>query len=146
MVLLLLSQCSRLPCPVISLQKHSNSYDMFMRGEEILSGAQRVHDPDMLTERAKLHGIGENYRALMIWDVLLKRYLHQPLLLNFVYAAMTCTFLIMFICTFYLTMELFLHCCCHLSPILTFSVDVFLPQNSEIPPPLLIMLTNLHMS
>lgn len=38
---------------------YSNSYDMFMRGEEILSGAQRVHDPDYLTERAKLHGIGK---------------------------------------------------------------------------------------
>lgn len=25
--------------------KASNSYDMFMRGEEILSGAQRIHDP-----------------------------------------------------------------------------------------------------
>jgi aspartyl-tRNA synthetase len=36
---------------------YSNSYDMFMRGEEILSGAQRIHDPDYLTERAKLHGI-----------------------------------------------------------------------------------------
>jgi aspartyl-tRNA synthetase len=56
-------------------EKYSNSYDMFMRGwsssesghilfsfyfipgEEILSGAQRVHDPALLTERAKLHGI-----------------------------------------------------------------------------------------
>ena len=37
---------------------YSNSYDMFMRGEEILSGAQRIHDPDLLTERSKLHGIG----------------------------------------------------------------------------------------
>ncbi|XP_056649128.1 aspartate--tRNA ligase, cytoplasmic [Diorhabda carinulata] len=37
--------------------KSSNSYDMFMRGEEILSGAQRIHDPDFLTERAKHHGI-----------------------------------------------------------------------------------------
>ncbi|XP_041988381.1 aspartate--tRNA ligase, cytoplasmic [Aricia agestis] len=37
--------------------KWSNSYDMFMRGEEILSGAQRIHDPDFLTERAKHHGI-----------------------------------------------------------------------------------------
>ncbi|XP_014243758.1 aspartate--tRNA ligase, cytoplasmic [Cimex lectularius] len=37
--------------------KASNSYDMFMRGEEILSGAQRIHDPDLLTERAKLHGV-----------------------------------------------------------------------------------------
>lgn len=38
--------------------KYSNSYDMFMRGEEILSGAQRIHDPVYLTERAKEHGIG----------------------------------------------------------------------------------------
>ncbi|KOB74314.1 Uncharacterized protein OBRU01_07415, partial [Operophtera brumata] len=37
--------------------KASNSYDMFMRGEEILSGAQRIHDPDYLTERAKHHAI-----------------------------------------------------------------------------------------
>ncbi|XP_055917043.1 aspartate--tRNA ligase, cytoplasmic [Eupeodes corollae] len=37
--------------------KYSNSYDMFMRGEEILSGAQRIHDPEFLTERAKHHGI-----------------------------------------------------------------------------------------
>lgn len=37
--------------------KASNSYDMFMRGEEIISGAQRIHDPDYLTERAKHHGI-----------------------------------------------------------------------------------------
>ncbi|XP_020279237.1 aspartate--tRNA ligase, cytoplasmic [Pseudomyrmex gracilis] len=37
--------------------KISNSYDMFMRGEEIISGAQRIHDPDFLTERAKHHGI-----------------------------------------------------------------------------------------
>jgi len=36
---------------------YSNSYDMFMRGEEILSGAQRIHDADFLTERAKVHGI-----------------------------------------------------------------------------------------
>ena len=33
---------------------------MFMRGEEILSGAQRIHDPEFLTERAKLHGIGRS--------------------------------------------------------------------------------------
>ena len=39
--------------------KWSNSYDMFMRGEEILSGAQRIHNPDFLTERAKHHGIGK---------------------------------------------------------------------------------------
>ena len=30
---------------------------MFIRGEEILSGAQRIHDPVLLTERAKHHGI-----------------------------------------------------------------------------------------
>jgi len=36
---------------------YSNSYDMFMRGEEILSGAQRIHCPDMLTQRATHHGV-----------------------------------------------------------------------------------------
>lgn len=39
--------------------KASNSYDMFMRGEEILSGAQRIHDPEFLIERAKHHEIGK---------------------------------------------------------------------------------------
>ncbi|CAB3375122.1 Hypothetical predicted protein [Cloeon dipterum] len=38
-------------------KKWSNSYDMFMRGEEILSGAQRIHDPEFLTERAQHHDI-----------------------------------------------------------------------------------------
>jgi len=28
-----------------------------MRGEEIMSGAQRIHDPVFLSERAKHHGI-----------------------------------------------------------------------------------------
>ncbi|KAF9324390.1 aspartate--tRNA ligase dps1 [Podila minutissima] len=37
--------------------KYSNSYDFFMRGEEILSGAQRIHDPDYLIERAQVHGV-----------------------------------------------------------------------------------------
>jgi aspartyl-tRNA synthetase len=35
----------------------SNSYDLFIRGEEIVSGAQRIHDPALLTERAAAHGI-----------------------------------------------------------------------------------------
>ena len=43
----------------VPAQKYSNSYDMFMRGEEILSGAQRIHDPELLTERAIHHGLGE---------------------------------------------------------------------------------------
>lgn len=38
-------------------KKFSNSYDMFIRGEEILSGAQRIHCPTLLAERAKHHGI-----------------------------------------------------------------------------------------
>lgn len=37
--------------------KFSNSYDMFIRGEEILSGAQRIHDPELLIQRAKHHNI-----------------------------------------------------------------------------------------
>ncbi|CAD7941632.1 unnamed protein product [Amoebophrya sp. A120] len=31
----------------------SNSYDIFMRGEEIMSGAQRIHDPELLVKLAK---------------------------------------------------------------------------------------------
>ena len=42
-------------CPLA--QKLSNSYDFFMRGEEILSGAQRVHDPVLLEQRIKEAGI-----------------------------------------------------------------------------------------
>lgn len=38
-------------------ERYTNSYDFFMRGEEITSGAQRIHDPAMLTERAKACGI-----------------------------------------------------------------------------------------
>lgn len=35
----------------------SNSYDFFMRGEEILSGAQRVHDATLLAEQMRQKGI-----------------------------------------------------------------------------------------
>ena len=34
----------------------SNSYDMFIRGQEIVSGAQRVHDPEMLSKAAAAKG------------------------------------------------------------------------------------------
>ncbi|KAI9760327.1 MAG: hypothetical protein M4579_001731 [Chaenotheca gracillima] len=37
--------------------KLSNSYDFFMRGEEIMSGAQRVHEHALLVERIKSMGI-----------------------------------------------------------------------------------------
>lgn len=33
--------------------KWTNSYDIFIRGEEIMSGAQRIHDADMLMKKAK---------------------------------------------------------------------------------------------
>ncbi|XP_057958885.1 aspartate--tRNA ligase 2, cytoplasmic [Malania oleifera] len=36
---------------------YSNSFDVFIRGEEIISGAQRVHVPEFLEERAKSCGI-----------------------------------------------------------------------------------------
>ncbi|KAJ3012449.1 UNVERIFIED_CONTAM: aspartate--tRNA ligase dps1 [Siphonaria sp. JEL0065] len=36
---------------------YSNSYDFFMRGEEIMSGAQRVHDPELLEKRAREHEV-----------------------------------------------------------------------------------------
>jgi aspartyl-tRNA synthetase len=47
------------------LQKQANSYDMFMRGEEILSGAQRIHDPNFLLERAKHHNVGESHPIVL---------------------------------------------------------------------------------
>jgi len=33
-------------------EAYSNSYDLFIRGEEISSGAQRIHDPELLIDRA----------------------------------------------------------------------------------------------
>ena len=38
-------------------QRLSNSYDYFMRGEEIMSGAQRVHDSAMLEKNMRNVGI-----------------------------------------------------------------------------------------
>jgi len=35
----------------------SNSYDMFLRGQEIVSGAQRIHSSEMLLARAKKLGV-----------------------------------------------------------------------------------------
>jgi len=35
----------------------SNSYDFFMRGEEILSGAQRIHEPGLLAEMMRSKGV-----------------------------------------------------------------------------------------
>lgn len=37
--------------------RFTNSYDFFMRGEEITSGAQRIHDPVLLEQRAKECGL-----------------------------------------------------------------------------------------
>lgn len=36
---------------------YSNSYDFFLRGEEILSGAQRIHDPVFLAQRMREFGV-----------------------------------------------------------------------------------------
>ena len=43
-----------MPCP--DDPRYSNSYDIFLRGNEICSGAQRVHDPEMLMERIRAKG------------------------------------------------------------------------------------------
>ena len=53
----------------IFFQELSNSYDMFMRGEEVLSGAQRIHDPALLTERAKFHDVGKNSFRLRFFRI-----------------------------------------------------------------------------
>ncbi|WP_339044447.1 aspartate--tRNA(Asn) ligase [Cardinium endosymbiont of Tipula unca] len=43
--------------PDLKDTRYSNSYDFMLRGEEILSGAQRVHDHTMLAERVAELGI-----------------------------------------------------------------------------------------
>ncbi|KAJ7558977.1 hypothetical protein O6H91_04G063900 [Diphasiastrum complanatum] len=43
--------------PAVDDNRYSNSFDVFIRGEEIISGAQRVHDPDLLVKRAGDCGI-----------------------------------------------------------------------------------------
>ncbi|KAL9688155.1 hypothetical protein QQ045_032570 [Rhodiola kirilowii] len=43
--------------PCYDNKDYSNSFDVFIRGEEIISGAQRLHEPERLTERAKECGI-----------------------------------------------------------------------------------------
>jgi aspartyl-tRNA synthetase len=37
--------------------RFTKSYDLFLRGEEICSGSQRIHDPELLTKQAIKHGI-----------------------------------------------------------------------------------------
>lgn len=44
-----------MPCP--HDPNYTNSYDVFMRGAEITSGAQRIHNVPLLKERAKAHEI-----------------------------------------------------------------------------------------
>eukprot|EP00965_Chrysotila_dentata_P035579 1184086-Pleurochrysis_carterae.AAC.2 len=44
-----------MPCP--DNADYSNSYDIFLRGEEICSGAQRIHDARMLSDAIKARGL-----------------------------------------------------------------------------------------
>jgi len=44
-----------MPCP--DDPRWTNSYDIFLRGEEIVSGAQRIHDPVKLVEIANAKGV-----------------------------------------------------------------------------------------
>jgi aspartyl-tRNA synthetase len=37
--------------------RYSCSFDIFIRGEEIISGAQRIHDPALLAQRAQELGL-----------------------------------------------------------------------------------------
>ncbi|XP_058724937.1 aspartate--tRNA ligase 2, cytoplasmic-like [Vicia villosa] len=43
--------------PCYDNSNYSNSFDVFIRGEEIISGAQRVHVPEFLEQRAQACGI-----------------------------------------------------------------------------------------
>ena len=53
-----------MPCP--EEPKFSNSYDLFIRGEEIVSGAQRVHDYDLLKKQGSLVSLRIYYLLLFI--------------------------------------------------------------------------------
>jgi aspartyl-tRNA synthetase len=44
--------------------KYSHSYDFMLRGQEVLSGAQRVHDPTLLRSRIKALGIDPDSQGL----------------------------------------------------------------------------------
>ncbi|GJZ83903.1 aspartate--tRNA ligase 2, cytoplasmic [Tanacetum coccineum] len=44
-----------MPCP--DNEANSNSFDVFLRGEEIISGSQRIHIPELLEARARECGI-----------------------------------------------------------------------------------------
>jgi len=44
-----------MPCP--EDERYSNSYDFFIRGQEIVSGAQRIHDPELLLKQAGKHEV-----------------------------------------------------------------------------------------
>jgi hypothetical protein len=51
-----------MPCPDDA--RYSNSYDVFLRGQEICSGAQRVHDPDMVSaHRPGMHAPAPHTRT-----------------------------------------------------------------------------------
>jgi aspartyl-tRNA synthetase len=51
--------------------KYTNSFDMFIRGQEIVSGGQRIHDPDMLEENMRKWKINpddmEDYLEAFRW-------------------------------------------------------------------------------
>jgi len=53
---------------------YTNSYDFFIRGEEIVSGAQRIHDPELLVSRCVELGIDpksiENYTNAFRYGIL----------------------------------------------------------------------------
>jgi aspartyl-tRNA synthetase len=51
------SPTRRAVSPTLPPQAVSNSYDFFVRGEEIVSGAQRVHDPELLAKQAEAKGV-----------------------------------------------------------------------------------------
>ena len=44
--------------------RFSNSYDMFIRGLEICSGAQRCHDPDLVQEILAQKGIEVEFESI----------------------------------------------------------------------------------
>jgi len=45
--------------PSLDDPRYANAFDVFLRGEEIISGSQRIHDHKMLLESATRHGVDQ---------------------------------------------------------------------------------------
>ncbi|QHN88113.1 Aspartate--tRNA ligase 2, cytoplasmic [Arachis hypogaea] len=69
--------------PCYDNSPYSNSFNVFIRGEQIISGAQHVHDAEMLEKRAKACGIDVKKISLILSDMVY----HHTVALELVWSA-----------------------------------------------------------